>query len=289
MRSNKVLFYAGLFGGFAFVLFVIGSLVDDVFAAEFFFGKNSFADLYEMIGKMPAFILLAIAGGLGARYFLKILRNKWLAAACYAAMYAVCAFNFKDLTDMLTDSTTISLGACAALGAVLAAIVGLATARADVKTLPAYFKWAVATAVAVVAVGVIVFAVKEIFSRARYLDVVNGEAKFAPWYKFVRTEGGDSMPSGHTAFTAMLFMLMPLTAINPKLYRRERTVAIVTVVATLVTAAARVSDGHHYLTDISAAALIAIAVQTAVLFAFYGKKLDKTEFSSFFVPKEKTR
>ena len=286
MRANKVALYAGLFGGFAFVFFVVGTLVDDVFAAEFYLGRNAFADLYEAIGKMPAFVMLAVAGGIGGQYFLRVYRVKWVAALFYALTYAVCAINFKDATDLLTDSDTLGLVACAAVGAALACVVGFATARIAEERLCAYFKWAVAVAVAVVAVGVIVFAVKEVFSRARYLDVVDGTAAYAPWYDFVRVDGGDSMPSGHTAYTAVLFMLMPLTAIEPRFAGRERAVAALAMIATLVTACARVSDGHHYLSDVSAAAVIAVAVQVAVLFGMYGKGLDKLRFKKFFVPKE---
>ena len=171
------------------------------------------------------------------------------------------------------------------LGAVLACVVCFATARVAEERLFAYFKWAVAVAVAVVATGVLVFAVKEIFARARYLDVVDGAAEFAPWYKFVRVDGGDSMPSGHTAYTDMLFMLVPLAAINPRLRGKESALSVLAIAATLVTALARISDGHHYLTDVAAAMLIAVAVQAATIFAMYGKRADALEFKRFLRPK----
>ena len=167
----------------------------------------------------------------------------------------------------------------------LACVVCFATARVAEERLFAYFKWAVAVTVAVVATGVLVFAVKEIFARARYLDVVDGAAEFAPWYKFVRVDGGDSMPSGHTAYTAMLFMLVPLAAINPRLRGKESALSVLAIAATLVTALARISDGHHYLTDVAAAMLIAVAVQAATIFAMYGKRADALEFKRFLRPK----
>ena len=57
------------------------------------------------------------------------------------------------------------------------------------------------------------------------------------------------------------------------------------IAATLVTALARISDGHHYLTDVAAAMLIAVAVQAATIFAMYGKRADVLEFKRFLRPK----
>lgn len=285
MSARKVAVWAGVFGAFALVLFVVGSVFDEAVAKAFYLGKNAFADMYEAIGKMPAFVLLAIAGGIGGQYFLRKYRVKWVAAIFYLLTYAVCAFNFKDATDLLTDSTALSLAACAALGAVLACVVGFATARIDEERLLAYFKWAVAVAAAVVAIGAAVFVVKEIFSRARFLDVVDGAAEFAPWYDFVKVDGGDSMPSGHTAYTATLFMLVPLCAINPRFEGKVNATAALAIAATTVTAFARICDGHHYLSDVAVAMLIAVAVQTAVIFAMYGKRLDRLQFERFLRPK----
>lgn len=285
MSARKVAVWTGAFGALALVLFVVGTVIDLRVAEAFYLRDNAFADMYEAIGKMPAFVLLAIAGGIGGRYFECKFRSKPLAAVFYLLTYAVCAFNFKDATDLLTDSTALSLAACAVLGAVLACVVCFATARVAEERLFAYFKWAVAVAVAVVATGVLVFAVKEIFARARYLDVVDGAAEFAPWYKYVRVDGGDSMPSGHTAYTAMLFMLVPLAAINPRLRGKESALSVLAIAATLVTALARISDGHHYLTDVAAAMLIAVAVQAATIFAMYGKRADALEFKRFLRPK----
>ena len=285
MSARKVAVWAGVFGAFALALFVVGSVFDEAVAKAFYLGKNAFADMYEAIGKMPAFVLLAIAGGIGGQYFLRKYRVKWVAAIFYLLTYAVCAFNFKDATDLLTDSTALSLAACAALGAVLACVVGFATARIDEERLLAYFKWAVAVAIAVVAIGAAVFVVKEIFSRARFLDVVDGAAEFAPWYDFVKVDGGDSMPSGHTAYTATLFMLVPLCAINPRFEGKVNATAALAIAATTVTAFARICDGHHYLSDVAVAMLIAVAVQTAVIFAMYGKRLDKLQFERFLRPK----
>lgn len=285
MSARKVAVWAGAFGAFALALFVVGSVFDEAVAKAFYLGKNAFADMYEAIGKMPAFVLLAIAGGIGGQYFLRIYRVKWVAAIFYLLTYAVCAFNFKDATDLLTDSTALSLAACAALGAVLACVVGFATARIDEERLLAYFKWAVAVAAAVVAIGAAVFVVKEIFARARYLDVVDGAAEFAPWYDFVKVDGGDSMPSGHTAYTATLFMLVPLCAINPRFEGKVNATAALAIAATTVTAFARICDGHHYLSDVAVAMLIAVAVQTAVIFAMYGKRLDRLQFERFLRPR----
>ena len=285
MSARKVAVWAGVFGAFALVLFVVGSVFDEAVAKAFYFGKNAFADMYEAIGKMPAFVLLAIAGGIGGQYFLRKYRVKWVAAIFYLLTYAVCAFNFKDATDLLTDSTALSLAACAALGAVLACVVGFATARIDEERLLAYFKWAVAVAIAVVAIGAAVFVVKEIFSRARFLDVVDGAAEFAPWYDFVKVDGGDSMPSGHTAYAATLFMLVPLCAINPRFEGKVNATAALAIAVTTVTAFARICDGHHYLSDVAVAMLIAVAVQTAVIFAMYGKRLDRLQFERFLRPK----
>ena len=285
MSARKVAVWAGAFGAFALALFVVGSVFDEAVAKAFYLGKNAFADMYEAIGKMPAFVLLAIAGGIGGQYFLRIYRVKWVAAIFYLLTYAVCAFNFKDATDLLTDSTALSLAACAALGAVLACVVGFATARIDEGRLFAYFKWAVAVAAAVVAIGAAVFVVKEIFSRARFLDVVDGAAEFAPWYDFVKVDGGDSMPSGHTAYTATLFMLVPLCAINPRFEGKVNATAALAIAATTVTAFARICDGHHYLSDVAVAMLISVAVQTAVIFAMYGKRLDRLQFERFLRPK----
>ena len=61
--------------------------------------------------------------------------------------------------------------------------------------------------------------------------------------------------------------------------------AALAIAATTVTAFARICDGHHYLSDVAVAMLISVAVQTAVIFAMYGKRLDRLQFERFLRPK----
>ena len=124
MDVKKVAWGLGIFGGLAVIVFAAGSLIDERIAEEFYIGANSYATMYEIIGKMPAFIMLAVACGLAARYFFRVLHSIVFTVLAYAAMFAVSAINFKDLTDLITDSTLYSLAGCAVLGAVLAFVIG---------------------------------------------------------------------------------------------------------------------------------------------------------------------
>ena len=68
MSARKVAVWTGAFGALALVLFVVGTVLDLRVSDAFYLGRNAFADMYEAIGKMPAFVLLAIAGGIGGEF-----------------------------------------------------------------------------------------------------------------------------------------------------------------------------------------------------------------------------
>ncbi len=261
------------------VFFAVGSLFDLKVSEILYFRNNAFGKIYEAIGKMPAFIIAVFACfALGEEAHVKQ-HNQIKRFFFYICGYFAGIFTFMDFGEMLLSSKLYAAILGAVLSLPLSGIAYIALRNVGEDKLSALKKWALVALFSVAVIGVAVFLLKTIWGRARYVDIQTSDAQYTPWYKIVRT-GGDSFPSGHAAFGGTLFLLLPLCAIFDKLKGKEKIVYAVALVFAAIVMFARITDGHHYLSDVSVGFGIAFVVQTAVMIAAYGKAFDRQTFDT---------
>ena len=278
MNSRKIYVWSSLVLGALLVLLAVGTLFDQKVSEILYFRDNAFGKIYEAIGKMPAFVIATFACftlGEGAN---KTEKKQVKRFFFYICGYLAGILAFMDLGEMITGSTKIALAIGAALSMPLSLIAYQTMKNVNEKEFAALKKWALVALFAVAVTGVAVFALKTVWGRARYVDTQRGDALFSPWYKLVRVDG-DSFPSGHSAFGGTLFLLLPLCGISAKFKGREKEIFAVATVFVAVVMIARVSDGHHYLSDVTVGLGVAFVVELAVMIIAYGKKMDKMQFN----------
>lgn len=274
MNSKKLYIWSAFVVAAVFVLFAVGTLFDLKVSEILYARDNAFGKIYEAVGKMPAFVIAVFACFALAENAKVNEKNTAKRIAFCVLAYLAGILNFMDLGEMLLGSKIYAL----AVGAVLSVPLCV-TAYFALKNLPpdkliSLKKWALVALFTVASIAVLVFVLKTIWGRARYVDTQVGDALFTPWYKLVRT-GGDSFPSGHAAFGGTLFLLIPLCGTLDKFRDKEKAIFVVALVFVAVVMVSRISDGHHYLSDVSAGFGIAFVVEGIVMRASYGKKLDK--------------
>lgn len=277
MESKRVATVSAVVAGIAFILLAGGTLLDLKIADMFFFRDNAFGKLYECIGKMPAFVIAVFACVLLARNAWEKQNCKWRRIAYLIIAYLAGVLCFMDLGEAVSGSTKIALAIGSVLSVPLCVVAYKCVQKAQPENLPELKKWAVYALFCVAVIGVLVFVIKTIWGRERYVDLQTQGAAFTPWYK-PAGKGGDSFPSGHAAFAATLFLLLPLTQFSHIFSGKFKTVFTVASVFTAVTMIARISDGHHYLSDVTVGFIVSYAVQIAVLFISYGKNLNRVAF-----------
>lgn len=274
MNSKKLYIWTSFVAAAILVFFAVATLFDLKVSEVLYARDNAFGKIYEAIGKAPAFVLSAFACFVLGRNAEINEKKKAKTYLFYIFGYVAGTLTFLDFGEMLFSSKLFALALGAVLSVPLTVTVYAVTKRIDGEKLAAMKKWALVVLFSVALTAVIVYLLKTIWGRARYVDTQTGDAMFTPWYRIERT-GGDSFPSGHSAFAASFFLLLPLCGIDERLKDKEKQVFLVALAFVVVTMLARISDGHHYLSDVTIGFGIAFFIQAIVIAVAYGKKLDK--------------
>lgn len=279
MDNKKLFIWSSFVAAAILVFFAVGTLFDLKVSEILYSRANTFGKIYEAIGKMPAFVIsvfacFALSENAHINEGKKVKR-----AVFWVCGYLAGVLAFMDFGEMLLSSTKLALVAGAVLSIPLSGIAFLVMKRVSADQLTYLKKWALVALFSVAVIGVAVFLLKTIWGRARYVDIQAGSAEFTPWYKIVRV-GGDSFPSGHAAFGGTLFLLLPLCGIFDKFKGREKEIFAVALVFVAIVMIARITDGHHYLTDVTAGFGLAFVIESVVILIAYGKKLDKQKFNT---------
>ena len=103
----------------------------------------------------------------------------------------------------------------------------------------------------------IIFALKAVFGRDRYEDIItSAEYVFADWFKPVFFSSGSSFPSGHTAAAMGIVILLILPSIFKPFKELKLPLFVFCYVYAGLTALSRMIMGRHFISDTAAAILI---------------------------------
>lgn len=104
--------------------------------------------------------------------------------------------------------------------------------------------------------------------RMRHLIETNNFDNFTPWYKpqaFTSDNEFKSFPSGHTSGAAMSYLTMLLPYASDKAKEKKALCFIFPFVYTSLLALTRMMMGAHFLTDVTAGAIITFTVVTVAM------------------------
>ncbi|MEG1608352.1 MAG: phosphatase PAP2 family protein [Clostridia bacterium] len=264
------------------ILLIVGSVLDLKISSAMFNEDNVFSIFFEVIAKIPALLIASCCCIILFQCACAKQQNKhWKRFLCvvYAAVgVALATYAFLDGFDLLFDKKLFALVGAFVVGALAFGGLFLLSRKARMQEYDRYKKWAVYYLLTLVVIMLVTLLLKLIWGRARFLDVKNDGASFSDWYKLVRV-GGDSMPSGHTAMACCLFMLVPLTKINPKWGESAYWIRLWSATFVGLTMLARLCGGYHYLSDVTISAIVCFAIIMTSNIIFFGKKGDKLSFN----------
>lgn len=92
---------------------------------------------------------------------------------------------------------------------------------------------------------------KFLAGRPRFEEILNDSSLyFANWYNFTR-QGGSSFPSGHTAQSCAIFLILFLPLLFRKYEKKTPVFMFSSALYVIVTALSRIILGKHFLSDVS--------------------------------------
>ena len=127
----------------------------------------------------------------------------------------------------------------------------------------------------------VVHLLKALAGRPRYAEILlDGTMYFVPWFDFSQ-QGGNSFPSGHTAQSCGIMLLLLIPLFFPEKNSRRPIYSVFSSVWILVTSFTRVILGKHFLSDTGFAILI-MEIGIIILFIFSEKMKKRIDGSAYF-------
>lgn len=294
MSLKKVVFAQVILLVLFAVLLAVGSVYDRLIAEKLYTGEGFIVLSTEALGKMPLFLAGSLACAV-AFYIIKKPAAKdgevsaktadkkradtaWyvIKKAVFCLGGAACAaFMFKDVFDLITEESLMSLAMCGMAGVALFVLFTIILPRVPREKIERAKYWAIAVIIAVVLIAALTQGVKMLWGRARPFEVAEG-APFTAWYT-PSDFGGESFFSGHAACCMGILLFAPLLTLNDDEPVYRVIYFILSFVFIACTMLGRLMGGHHYLTDVAAGAIISIAVMSVVCDAVFCIRRGKTQ------------
>lgn len=257
----------------ALVLIIIGTFLDFNISSSIVKAGNVFGKAMGLFGSLP----YTVIGGLtGVLFFVAFRedkggkRNYWAYAALILIPLATGAFyGYQSLADYISKKVIAIV-----LGAIItgASEFGLYQLIKNADRHKAFYS-AVTILICLAIIFLFGYGLKLLAARPRYLYVLEkgGSADFyRTWYAFDSslrdaakaasdTYNADmfaSFPSGHVLFATLGLYSVILSDLNEKLKTKQPYFFYGSFVLVLLVAAGRISDGHHYLSDVGFSILI---------------------------------
>lgn len=259
-------------------LLIVASFFDQKISSALF-SVNFISKIGAVLGKIPAYFIFAFAGAVLAKSA-SLKEKRYRARLPLIMLYLLVTImgsamlGFSMVDDIVTNKVVKLL-----IAGILS-LLTMATVLSLVKLITAdkinlLRKWAFTSLITIAVIIIAVAAIKLSWGRVRYEDIVTGQGAFSPWYIPQGYTGNKSMPSGHVALSACLFLLVPMFRALPNMHSVSIGMVFISVAFTVAVAFSRIMGGHHFLSDVTVAIIISyITISVSNLIA-YGSKADK--------------
>lgn len=259
-------------------LLVVASFFDQKISSTFY-SVNFISKIAAVIGKIPAYFILALAGAVLAKSASlkeKRYRTRMPLIAFYLFVTLVGSLMLGySMVDDVVNKTSLKI-----IVALILMALTMATVLSLVKLITAdkinlLKKWAFTSLITIAVIIIVVAVLKLAWGRVRYEDIVTGQGAFSPWYIPQGYTGNKSLPSGHVALSACLFLLVPMFRALPNLRSVSVGMVFISLAFTVAVAFARIMGGHHFLSDVTIAIIISYLTITVSNLIAYGANGDK--------------
>ncbi len=251
-------------GGILIVGIILGFFFDLSTAQQMFTPNNIFGTIIEYVGSVPGYVLVGFAGPL--LYIASCPSpRKWVKYLGFAAFFAIPLVSGLVLGyDVFYDKLKyVGLLGAAGITLCLDALMFLLFKRAKPE---AALRDAFILAISFAVTFIVVFALKHLIERPRFIYVHDHLDAFKPLFDFSsHLEGVDkdllnSFPSGHSAFAATFLLFPILCKDNRRMKYHENGIYTIVCLLLIITMLGRMTSGHHYLSDVSFGAFIGTVI-----------------------------
>lgn len=286
-------YYFITFFGVITLFILLGTFFDLSLDRAIYSKDNFYANFFEYTGTLPASVIIASSGVFFYYYFnnknnpkLNYLKNILLLVITIGIglLWGYDAFHSH------LDSLIVAL----VIGVIVICITNgfFFHYLKDGENKEEYLKKALLLIICGAISFGLTFLLKDIIVRPRYMAIRmylgNNEEFFRPWYSFstsmndslkemVNIHGSyyiDSWPSGHASFSALIFLSLVFYNVKGNYKKRQLKLFIISLIAMLVIGISRLTDGHHYLSDLGFGYLIGLLPLSVGFLVFYRNNKD---------------
>lgn len=259
-------------------LLIVASFFDQKISSALF-SVNFISKIGAVLGKIPAYFIFAFAGAILAKSA-SLKEKRYRTRLPLIMLYILVSFmgslmlGYSMVDDIVTNKWVKLL-----ITGILT-LLTMATVLSLVRLITAdkinmLKKWAFTSLITIAVIIIAVSVIKISWGRVRYEDIVIGRGEFSTWYIPQGYTGNKSMPSGHVALSACLFLLVPLFRALPNMRSVAVGMIFISIAFTVAVAFSRIMGGHHFLSDVTVAIMISyITISVSNLIA-YGSNADK--------------
>ena len=275
-----------------FILILIGTFKDLEIDQFLYRPGNFYADFFEYTGTLPASIIIASSGVLIYYYLQEIKFDKIIYLDKIILVFLTLAIGFLwgyDAFHRHIDNLFIS----AIIGIIVISFTNAIFFKIlkNAENKKSFLKKALLLIICGIITFSLTFILKGAFYRPRYMGIMlylNGDTSyFYPWYKFSNSIGPDliyikenissyyleSWPSGHSSFSSLLFLGMVYYDIKGDKEKNKVKLFSLFLTLMLLIGLSRITDGHHYLSDVGFGYLIGLLpLSCGFLIAYKDKK-----------------
>lgn len=248
--------------------------------SEFAYIGGGISVVGAVLGKLPAWFMACMASGIlfkGALHKEKRYKVRVPLLIVYGVLAYACGFMMglsvvDDVIDgmvkyIVTGVVGLSVGTCTLIFANMVSLDYINKLK----------KWSMLALVSVGIIAVLTLLVKIGWGRDRYVDIVNGDKIFTAWYLPQGMDSaGTSMPSGHTAFAACIFLLPLFYHSLPDMKKYTLSTYLLAWIITILVAVTRLLGGYHFMSDVVVSTIIAYTTILCVYYIGFGKDLNNS-------------
>lgn len=294
----------------ALCFIVYGSFQDLSFARHFVKLDNPFGKIVSYLGPLPGY---AIFGSVGVCFLINWDQetqkdSKFLAWACCIIfpLLAGSLYGYEVFADVISNKYLAALIGIALVGACDVLIYFLCRGGDKEEA----YTVGITILFASVTVLILMYLLKKAGLRPRYLFLaeqgdLDGAKYFRPWWAFdasvkesfpnADSSLFESWPSGHAALSSLSVLGVLYCRLNKKLENKTTYFIFGSYLFAFLIDLGRVSDGHHYVSDVAFGSFFALLFAFLIVYLVYlpaplaEEESEEKETKSVFVSNEISR
>ncbi len=286
-------YYYIVFASIVFLFILLGSFLDLKIDRAIYSPDNFYANFFEYTGTLPASAIIASSGVFLYYYFNNKDKSKKIFEYLKYGSFIFLTLGIGVLWGLDAFSSHLeSKIPCIIIGIIVISCTNgfFMYYLKDGENQDEYLKKGLLLIICGAISFALTFIIKGIIVRPRYMGIRmylgNNEDYFRPWYLFSTSKDEvlnnmisnygsyyiDSFPSGHASFSALIFLSLVFYNVKGNKEKRQLKLFIFSLISMLIIGLSRLTDGHHYLSDLGFGYLIGLLPLSLGFFITYRKE-----------------